>query len=300
MKEKFDEIWVIRNTDINILAQFPLLVSHNTNNSEWSTKMHTHDFYELVYCVGGEVEESTRSGKRILKPGMVYIMCPGEDHSPHSLAGATTYMANFTMNLFGGELTEFLRVPGMMELFFYHFLVKGMSSTPCFCLSIESADEFTSLLDKIITPPGIITGDILNTYRKNLFMNALMILGMEYAAQHGTLNGITNNGRLITSLIFIENLIDLENNKIAERIYSELDITKQYFFSFFKKHMGMPFFEYITNRKIIKSCSLLYTDKSITQIAHELGFYDAAHFAHKFKKVIGITPKEYRKNIHDT
>jgi transcriptional regulator GlxA family with amidase domain len=37
------------------------------------------------------------------------------------------------------------------------------------------------------------------------------------------------------------------------------------------------------------------TDKLLTDIAAETGFYDHAHFVKTFKRIVGTTPSRYRK-----
>jgi AraC-like DNA-binding protein len=39
------------------------------------------------------------------------------------------------------------------------------------------------------------------------------------------------------------------------------------------------------------------TDKTVTEIAHELRFDDQAHFSHFIKKRTGSTPMELRKTL---
>ena len=36
-------------------------------------------------------------------------------------------------------------------------------------------------------------------------------------------------------------------------------------------------------------------NKSLAQIANEVGFYDQSHFIRNFKKIEGITPSQYKK-----
>ena len=40
---------------------------------------------------------------------------------------------------------------------------------------------------------------------------------------------------------------------------------------------------------------ILGTNKSVSQIAYELGFQYSQHFSRMFKKNVGCTPNEYRK-----
>ena len=50
--------------------------------------------------------------------------------------------------------------------------------------------------------------------------------------------------------------------------------------------------------RIIKSAYLLiYTKKSITDIAYETGFQDLSYYIKIFNKQMGVSPNNYRKNI---
>ncbi len=64
----------------------------------------------------------------------------------------------------------------------------------------------------------------------------------------------------------------------------------------FPKHFQCTFGEYSRKIKIDKAVSLIKrSDKSLTEIALECGFFDQSHFIRTFKEVTGFTPKEYRR-----
>ena len=42
------------------------------------------------------------------------------------------------------------------------------------------------------------------------------------------------------------------------------------------------------------SKALLQSSRDIAEIAYQLNFHTASHFTQLFKKITGITPKEYR------
>lgn len=70
----------------------------------------------------------------------------------------------------------------------------------------------------------------------------------------------------------------------------------QYFSVFFKKHFQNTFVDYLTSLRIGKSLSsLIYTDRSITEIALHHGFSSHKTYSAAFRKAYGITPSEYRK-----
>jgi AraC-like DNA-binding protein len=66
----------------------------------------------------------------------------------------------------------------------------------------------------------------------------------------------------------------------------------------FKSQTGQTPLEYQKFQRIEKTCEFLqFSDKSIEQIADELGFYDRFHLSRVFKNVRDIGPAEYRNFI---
>ena len=56
----------------------------------------------------------------------------------------------------------------------------------------------------------------------------------------------------------------------------------------------------IKNRIILEAKRLLYhSDKSVKEIATELGYEDYAYFSRLFAKTTGITALAFRNNKHD-
>ena len=64
----------------------------------------------------------------------------------------------------------------------------------------------------------------------------------------------------------------------------------------FAKEVGMTYSKYVQQRKISESCNLLIEgNESIEYISQYVGFSDAKKFREKFKELMGMTPREYRK-----
>lgn len=75
----------------------------------------------------------------------------------------------------------------------------------------------------------------------------------------------------------------------------ELHLSPNYFGDLIKKETGKTAQDYIQNKIIEVAKERIFDiDKSISQIAYELGFKYPQHFMRLFKKRVGQSPKEYR------
>lgn len=71
-------------------------------------------------------------------------------------------------------------------------------------------------------------------------------------------------------------------------------LSPNYLSILFKKNCGLGFSEYISQAKINRAkVMMLEQDKKIYEIADELGFESAFYFSKVFKKVEGISPRDY-------
>lgn len=75
-----------------------------------------------------------------------------------------------------------------------------------------------------------------------------------------------------------------------------LNVGKNYFCSIFKKEEGRTFYDYLIDMRLEKAKELLRnTNLKIYEIAESVGYTNFNYFTTLFKKVIGVSPNEYRK-----
>lgn len=67
----------------------------------------------------------------------------------------------------------------------------------------------------------------------------------------------------------------------------------------FRTAFSTSIHKYMLTYKIDEAISLFknFPHMSIKEIAYNLGFYDEYHFSKQFKKLMGISPTEYKKNL---
>jgi YesN/AraC family two-component response regulator len=72
-------------------------------------------------------------------------------------------------------------------------------------------------------------------------------------------------------------------------------LNKYYLSHIFKNSTGFSVNEYIINRRILKSRELLKQNNSVSKVSEMVGFNNYCHFIRTFKKLVGMSPKQYAK-----
>ncbi len=81
-----------------------------------------------------------------------------------------------------------------------------------------------------------------------------------------------------------------------EEVSAQAGFSSSYFSTLFRKETGKNFLEYLIDVRIEEAKKLLRKSGStIEQIGKAVGISDYKRFAKTFKKITGISPKEYRK-----
>lgn len=102
-------------------------------------------------------------------------------------------------------------------------------------------------------------------------------------------------------------LIDVAKKYIAENynrgdfslnsISNHIGVSPSYFSSIFKQETGQSFVEYLTKVRIDKACELLKcTTLRTAEIGEQVGYNDPHYFSATFKKVMGMSPKEFKSD----
>ncbi|MCL6457278.1 MAG: AraC family transcriptional regulator [Gorillibacterium sp.] len=90
-----------------------------------------------------------------------------------------------------------------------------------------------------------------------------------------------------------------QNGLSVGMIADELGITQPYLSSFFKKATGQTIMEYIASFRLEEAKRILSTsDLTIGQVAKLVGYTNDIGFIRFFKKYEGITPGQFRENLH--
>jgi AraC family transcriptional regulator len=92
---------------------------------------------------------------------------------------------------------------------------------------------------------------------------------------------------------YIDNNIE---QRITVQVLAELaSLSVSYFVRAFKRSIGITPHEYLMRRRVQLTVQLLSaTDMPLSEIAHATGFVDQSHCARRFRKHVGMSPRDYR------
>ena len=82
----------------------------------------------------------------------------------------------------------------------------------------------------------------------------------------------------------------------AATLASELALSESRFLHLFKAELGITYRRMEIWMRLAASVRMLGTVPSLTEIAHEAGFADSAHFSRSFKETFGVLPSRYIKD----
>lgn len=78
------------------------------------------------------------------------------------------------------------------------------------------------------------------------------------------------------------------------------DVARQFFVSdstishLFKQKLGVSFYRYVTQRRLIAAKSMIMEGKPLEAVAEQVGFSDYSVFYRAFRQEYGISPRQYR------
>src|SRR5262249_41636534 len=107
-------------------------------------------------------------------------------------------------------------------------------------------------------------------------------------------DGTLPRARLRAVVEYIEEHLDA--GPTLEQMAAVARLSPNYFAWQFKRAPGLPPHQYIIPRRVERAKQLMQTgrDFSLVEVAALAGFCDQSQFSHHFKRLIGVTPGQFR------
>lgn len=138
--------------------------------------------------------------------------------------------------------------------------------------------------------------DILNeasSYQELSILASNLISNIAHSISKSTYSG---NSQIIK--LALQNINENYKNKISlKTVADKLHTNPSYLSMLFKQQMGVTFTDYLNEIRINRACELLSnTSYNLVDISILSGFDDQSYFSKVFKKLKGVTPKDFRKS----
>lgn len=160
--------------------------------------------------------------------------------------------------------------------------------------SIASSDIYGSLVagDEIFTPEQLV-------YRYGTFRQMIDLICdrlKEFSPAPRPEN--MSNATFLHMVRYIDT--HFAEDCFLHQLADEMNMSASYLGQLFKREAGKTYTAYITELRIKKARELLdVKDLSISEIATSLGFHDYFYFLKTFKRMVGVTPTQYRQGFQD-
>ena len=248
---------------------------------------HRHDYYTVIWSRKGANGRHVIDFREYeLGKDTVFFVSPGQVHQVITPEEPQGWVITFSKS--------FLQHHHISEEFIERInLFNSFDERPPLFLPEEIAKKMQIIFEMMeadFGSPGELQIGLMSAYLKIFLIhcvNACDRGDQELTEEHGGKSILKNFKSLVK-----ENFREL--HKVSE--YAKLmTITPKYLNQVVKSLLGQTAKEVIQEKIVLNAKrELKYTDKSIKEIAYELGFDEPLYFSHFFKKCTGMSPTEFK------
>lgn len=257
---------------------------------------HSHDHFEISIIRQGRALHRTCYATEELGPGTVLVLAPGMTHAIYGLSGLHQTNLYYLTEWLAEDLMGHWRETGLVPLFLAAALFRQPKDGPV--ISFSLSNEEMAALDHELADIGreSFAHAPSLTFLRSSLLKALILLSRCYQRQSAVEVGLGFRDEIVSALEMIEDAILRCEPLSVAQLAEELAFCTDHLSLIFRDATGWSPMTYYQRRRVQHACNhLLDLKRSITDIAHALGYCDSAHFTNMFKKHQGMTPVEYRQ-----
>ena len=264
------------------LSLYPVSLGKYSQKNQYQLKHSKTEQHCLIYCHSGNGTLDYKSKVRKIKRGDLVIISPSEsyDFKTVKTKGSHSTNAIYWINFEGSLAKDFAQ----------RLLMKmddGLAQVGSVASVLADFDGLLALGSRGYTATNVI-------HAVHVLQQALSNLALQLR-----LSSFNNNSNF--DIEAVESLMrsNLHQDLNLETLAHFSQLSKFHFAKKFKELTDTSPIQHFINMKIQKACFQLdNSDNSIKQIAENLGYNDPYYFSRLFKKMIGMSPKQYRDSRH--
>ncbi len=257
--------------------------------------LHSHDFHELVIAVSGRGTHFWETGEQELSSGMVFIVSPGQSHGFRDVDNLVLYNIICIPDNLSALFPDLSTMPSYQALFNLSSLnLEKANPIPSFTLKPSELTEICVIAEKLMKEIGLSGyGDGAKSLSLAYIGELLVKLFRFHARKR------TTEDMLIDDLAHVFSFMEAHADRpvTTEELVAVAHMSTSTLNRYFHRGTGMSPVQYHMKKRISKSCYLIRsTTLSIGEISEMTGFSDANYYCRQFKKIMGTSPLQYRRN----
>lgn len=263
--------------------------------TEWKQRAVKNNFFELVLIKNGNGTQCINYNEHEYTKGSIFLLPPLKCHS-FTIEQPTKFVfLKFTDSFFKDSNSIAVHRNEWFKEAAY--ILSNYNQLPGDIIKNDTDRNHLDSLSTMILQESRNYGNESISLISSLMISVLEILirNIKMSTYFETPKHFDD--RIAKMLTYInENIAETELLKI-ENLADVFMMSPTYVSEFFKKQVQMPLREYIIKAKLkLVEIRLLNSDFTLTQIADDLGFTDVSHLSKTFKRYVGTSIREFKKN----
>lgn len=264
----------------------PFLIE--TDPQETHEQPHRHNFQEILWVRSGRGKHAIDGRELTIQPNTFYLIAKGQVHqliTGIDLDGLVIRFSDaFLPNFLSQEMGHYQTV-----------LFNNVTINHTLPVPPEALPKFESLMSLLLAEFNSVDGRFNQEILRHLLTVLLIKLGKvqrEVVSGGGT--AVSPEVQLFHEFTLL--LEEQYSQTHAVRDYAhQLNITPRQLSDITRQFFGRTAKHLIEDRLLLEAKRLLtFTNLSVKEIAHQLGYKDPSHFSKIFKKKTQTTPQDYK------
>ena len=274
------------------MAKKNMEIKFSSNYNWHMAKYHFHQTYEVIILLSDGGSFFVNNTIYPIKRGSLFVF---NSMDLHRSSGTPDSAYNFcTVHFYPDFISDIVSDTNIDLMACYHNREKDFNHS--ILLDNQQLNKFLDLVNK-----GYYYNNLSeNNYGKEIYEKISLIEILLFV------NNLFRNSPLDSSLD-IQHSSEFSKilpiiNYIQKNLTEELtldDLSNQFFINkfylshLFKETTGFTIKEFIISNRIIEARQLLKKNNTVQQVGEMVGFNNNSHFIRTFKKMVGMSPKQY-------
>lgn len=256
----------------------------DTSYSNAQLNLHSHAFYELLYCASTCGAEYLVGADRYrLQKGDIIFIPPGISHRPLLPESMTQPYKRYVLWLSPEFIQNFSRL-----------LTAVPTVKPPYSTLLRTAGTKWSYLEELFLQ------GIRETEKQKPGWEAAVVGNTVILLTH-LLRAVDDRSASLRAEkpVLLDRLMSYMEEHLSERI-TLADTARKFYISpstisqLFRQKMGVSFYRCVTQRRLIAAKELILSGTALEDVSRQVGFSDYSAFYRAFRQEYGISPRQFR------